>query len=173
MIPPTPILLVASALAMARQGARLVRRYPDIPCSLEFVQMLGRATHFDLQRGGSSFPVVDVASLVALRSLAERREWGRVCPAPGDMLLTGCSPGDGADGIHAGPGEVSVVLEVGMAAAEGRRTLRRCMLATGRADPVAPRGIMRVVESVQWCDTSGDDLAIRWYAMPEEYEAAA
>lgn len=171
MIPHTPILLVGGALAMTRQGARLVRRRPAIPCSLEFVQMLGRATHFDLRRGGSSFPIAGLETLDALHDLAERRKWTRDALAPGDLLLTGCAA-DEADEVPIEP-EVSVVLEVGMAAPGHGRTLRRCMLATGRADPAAPRTQMRVVESVRWCDTTHDDLAIRWCAMPDEWEAAA
>lgn len=170
MIPCTPILLAASALAMARQGARVARRHPDIPCSLEFVTSLGRTTHFDLRLGRSSFPITAIETLAALHALAQGRGWTRRSVAPGDLLLTGLrARGDEPGAIP----ELSVVLEVAEVRGDLHHPVQRCTLVTARADPVAPHALLRVVECVQWCDAGHDDVAIRWYAQPEEFEAAA
>ncbi len=170
MIPSTPLLLAASALAMARAGARLVRRHPEIPCSLEFVQSLGRVTHFDLRLGRSSFPIEGVASFQALAALAVARGWRRDGVEAGDLLLT-CA--GGAMGDDTAVHELSIVLEVAEYGRAPGRVVRRCTLATARGASPAPREAMRVVERVQWCDTGGGDLAIRWSAMPDEWESAA
>lgn len=154
---------------MARQGARLARRRPTLPCSLEFVLTLGRATHFDLRHGRTSFPIADVETLEGLRDLARARDWTRATIAPGDVLISGLG---GANADVAVP-EAAVVLEVAERGEDARCVLQRCTLAIARADPAAPRQSMRVVEAVQWCDAAHDDVAIRWSALPEEFEAAA
>lgn len=155
---------------MARQGARLARRRPALPCSLEFVLTLGRTTHFDLRHGRTSFPIADVETLEGLRDLARARAWTRETIAAGDVLIMSLGRDDVDD--CAVP-EAAVVLEVAERAGEERRLLQRCTLAIARADPAAPRQAMRVVEAVQWCDAAHDDVAIRWSALPEEFEAAA
>lgn len=152
---------------MARQGARLARRRPALPCSLEFVLTLGRATHFDLRDGRTSFPIADVETLEGLRDLARARAWTRATIAPGDVLISGLGGADVA------VPEAAVVLEVAERGEDARCLLQRCTLAIARADPTAPRQSMRVVEAVQWCDAAHDDVAIRWSALPEEFEAAA
>ncbi|MBK8059503.1 MAG: hypothetical protein IT358_07710 [Gemmatimonadaceae bacterium] len=143
---------------------------PRIPCSLEFVLTLGRATHFDLRLGRSSFPIVNLQTLEALCDLARSRAWTRETIAPGDVLVTGLARVDGDD--FAVP-EASVVLGVAECEGNAPRSLQRCTLATARADPAAPQQAMRVVETVQWCDAVREDVSIRWSAMPEEWETAA
>jgi len=181
MIPPTPLLLVAGAHVLAGCAAVLPRRWGDVPCSLEFVWQLGMVTHFDLHRGRSSWPVPLVRSPLALRDAAAGRGWCRRRAEAGDLLLFRDEGNDQRWTV----GVVMVVMdrhlsltgEVRRCALAWTREVRESVDATetheGHEAHEAAGGRMRVETGVRWVNTESSEIAIRWYAQPDEVERAA
>jgi len=180
MRPHTPVLLTTTALALAQHARVLPRRHPEMPCSLEFVHLVGITSHLTLETGCSSWPVAAATSLAALRAMADAQHWRRTRPMAGDLLLAAppSAAGDGSPSADAGaPGagdemaeEVSIVvglLDRGLTVAG---TVRRCALVVAR-----PLGAerMALVEEVRWVDARCRALAIRWSAGADEVERAA
>lgn len=171
MIPPTPLLLVVGAHALARQAVRLPRRWRAAPCSLEFVWELGHVTHFDLRHGRSSWPVPPVRSVLALRETARVRGWCRQRAEAGDLLLF-------RDEANDQRWTVGVVMEVLDRRLAQGGTVRWCALAWAREADGEREGEgegdgMRVETGVRWVNTESSEIAIRWSATPDDLERAA
>ncbi len=172
MIPHTPLLLMATAHTLARHATRMIREQPSIPCALEFVLAVGATAHVDLRVGLSSWPLAKVDSMESLRRTAVQERWIRERVEPGDVLLPWArTQGAGCKSTPPrAPYDAGIVLEVFERFDGCFGPACRCLLATASDDHA---GGMRLEEVLYHCDARHRDLAIRWYATPDDLERAA